>query len=545
VFFPTLRGYRFAWAGADLAAGALLAALAIPTQIATARLGGMAPEAGLLAFIAARLAVAVFAQNRFLSVGADSTIAPIFAVTVAGFAAVGSHAYVAYVGLVAFLVGIMLLAAGTFHAEWISDLLSIPVTIGFLAGIAVQITVSQLPALLGVPSTRTAVVPRLIQIAHALPHANPLAFALGFGVLAITLGARLLSAKIPGALVAFVVVGFVVGILHLQSRVAVLGPLHAMLPHFALPLPQDVRLGQVLPLAVVVAVVCTMQTVTTLRTFRSAKGIVETSRELAATGAGSILTSLFGSFAVDASPPLTAVMKEAGAASQAAGLVAAGGVVLFVALGSHLTEYVPESALAGILIFLAMEIFQVREIRRIARENRPELVLVVVAALLVILLRINVGMMLSILLSLLYGVYGMLRPPSTELVHVPNTTIWWPPLRGERGEREAGVVVFAPATPLYFMNVRYVCERLHAAVDAAGDVRVVVIEGSGVIDIDYTGAHVFKSALRTLRDRGIALGIARLSDERAIAAAQRTGIVDVVGEAHMFKSADEAVHGLS
>lgn len=546
MLFASLRGYRAASFPADLLAGTLLAALAIPEQVATARLAGMPPEAGLAAFLAGTLMVVVFGVNRFLSVGADSTIAPIFAVTVAGFAAAGSHEYVLYVGLVALFVGSMLVAAGLFRAGWISDLLSIPVTIGFLAGIAVQIAISQLSPLLGVAVTSTGAIPRLTEILHALPHANPIAFGLGVGVLAIILIAKRISAKVPGAIMALAAAGIAVGTLHLEGRVAVVGALHGRLPRLSLPFPHDVHhLGQLVALAAVVSVVCTVQTVTTLRTFRSAKGIVDPSRDLLATGAGSIVAAFVGSFPVDASPPRTAIVQSAGAASQLTGFVAIALVVLFIGLGSGLSAYVPEAALAGVLLFIAMEIFRFSEMRRIARESRLEIVLVVLAAALVVFLPINVGTMLSILLSLLLGVYVMLRPPCTELVHVPGTTIWWPPSGEEKGEHAPGVVVFSPAAPLYFMNVRYVVERLNAAVaGAAARVSLVVVEGSGVIDIDYTGAHVFRSAIESLRNRGITVGLARLSDERARSAAKRTGLMAAIGDDKVFKSVQEALDAL-
>ncbi|HEY9084804.1 MAG TPA: SulP family inorganic anion transporter [Candidatus Tyrphobacter sp.] len=546
MLFASFRGYRPEWIAADLLAGTLLAAIAIPEQIATARLAGMPPETGLYAFVVATLAFAVLGVNRFLSVGADSTIAPIFAVTIAGFATAGSHDYVLFVGFVALLVGAMLVVAGALRAGWISDLLSIPVTVGFLAGIAVQIVVAQLPPLLGITVTHRAVLPRIVEIAHALPHANALAFALGAGVLAVILAAKRVSPKIPGAVIALAGAGVAVGALHLAKYVPVIGALHPALPRISIPLTGTSRLGDVLPLSVVVAVVCTLQTVTTLRTFRSAKGLVDPSRDLTAVGIGSIAAGLVGAFAVDASPPRTAVVESAGGRSQIGGLIAVLATVLLLLLGARLTSYVAESALAGLLIFIATQIFRFDEMRRIARENRPEMALVVLAAALVVALPINVGVMLSILLSLFYGVYVMLRPPSTELVHVPQTTIWWPPTKGEKGERRPGTVVFSPAAPLYFMNVRYIAERLAAAVAGAHEkIELVIVECSGVIDIDYTGAHVFKSVLRSLRARGITVGLARLSDDRARAAAARTGLIAEIGEDHVFKSADEAIQVLS
>jgi sulfate permease, SulP family len=544
VLFASFRGYRLAWLSADLLAGLLLAFLAVPEQIATAHLAQMPPVAGIVAFVAGTTAFAVFGRNRFLSVGADSTIAPIFAATVAGLATPGTREYVLLVGLIALFVGALLVAAGALHAEWVSDLLSIPVTIGFLAGIAIHITIGQLPALLGISITHRPELSSLLEVVRDLPRTNVVDFGIGIGVLALMLAAHAKNSKIPGTAIALVLAGIATVLFRLH--VATLGALKTGLPHFAVPAPGSAHLEQTIPLAIVLAVVCTVQTVTTLRIFRSEKGIVDPSPDLAATGAGSLVAGFFGAFPLDASPPRTAILQSAGARSQLAGLIAIAIAVLYVAFGSGLTRYVPVAAFAGVLIYIATQIFRWGEMRRIARESRLEMLLVILAAALVIALPINVGMMLSILLSLLYGVYVMLRPPCVELVHVPDTTIWWPPSKHEKGESIPGVVVFSPSAPLYFMNVRYITERLHAAVeDAQSTVKVVVIECSGVTDIDYTGAHVAKSAVGALQERGIKVGIARLSDLRAIAIATRSGLLPQIGADNVFKSVDEAVQALS
>lgn len=530
----------------DLVAGLLLAAIAVPEQVATARLAGMPPQAGLYAFIAGALVFAVFGTNAYLSVGADSTIATIFGVALASVAVAGSTEYASLLGVMALVVGALLVVVGIARAEWISDLLSIPVTVGFLAGIAVQIVVSQLPGLLGISVTQAGALARIGQIAHALPHANLVSLALGAGVFLVTLAARRFSPKVPGALVALVFAAAAVAVFHLERRVAILGALHPQPPHFRVPLPASLHAHAVLPLAGVVAVVCVLQTVTTLRTFRSSKGIVNVSRDVAVTGLGSIAAGLFGAFPVDASPPRTAIVASARASSQLAGITAVALTALVLAFGARLFTFVPQAALAGILVYIATQIFSLKEMRRILRESRPEILLVALSATLVIALPINDGMILSIVLSLFYGVYVMLRPPCTVLVHVPGTTIWWPPRAGEPGAAEPGIVVFSPAAPLYFMNARYVAERLRDEVEKASPAaRVVVIEGSGVIDIDYTGAHVFKSVLRELRERGIALGFARFSEERALDAAKRAGLIDTAGADHVFKSAEEAVRALA
>ena len=135
--FASLRDFNPSWLPGDIMATTTLAAIAIPEQLATARLVGMPPISGLFAFAAGSLALAAFGVNRFMSVGADSTIAPIMAATLAGVAAMGSAHYASIVAVLALLVGMLLLLASPLRLGWIADLLSIPVTTGFLAGISI------------------------------------------------------------------------------------------------------------------------------------------------------------------------------------------------------------------------------------------------------------------------------------------------------------------------------------------------------------------------------------------------------------------------
>src|SRR5580704_4328320 len=97
--------------GHDLVAALAVAAVAIPEQMATARLAGMPATAGLLVFVAGSLGFYFLGSNRFLSVGADSTIAPIFAASLALLAATGSPHYLALCAMFALLVGVIVVAA--------------------------------------------------------------------------------------------------------------------------------------------------------------------------------------------------------------------------------------------------------------------------------------------------------------------------------------------------------------------------------------------------------------------------------------------------
>jgi MFS superfamily sulfate permease-like transporter len=524
----------------------MLAAIAIPEQMATAHLAGMPPQAGLYAFAAGGIAFAIFGANRFVSVGADSTIAPIFAGSISALATATAAQYPLFVGVVALFSGSILVVAGLLRAGWIADFLSVPVTIGFLAGIAVHIIVAQLPQVFGVPEASGPLLVRLAALLGEIPKANPAAVVIGLAVFALAFGAERVSARIPGALIGLVGAAIAAAALGLPANgLAMLGALPSAPPVLEFPAVDLADALRLVPIAVIVALVCVMQTATVVRLFPSEDTVVEDpSPDFAAVGAGSILAALIGGFAVDASPPRTAVVCESGGRSQLASVVALLGIGVLVLFFSNLTAFVPQAALGGVLVFIGIRIFRVQDMLRIARYGGVEIWFVGIAALLVIVLPIEVGMALSIGLSLARGIYVIARPPSTELVHVSGTTVWWPPSLTEKGARMPGIVVFAPAAPIAFTNGHFIVARLRALIAATQPVRLVVIEGSGVLDVDYTGARILCDAIARLRKDGVEVALARLSDPNAQAAAKRTGLIDSVGEDHVFRSVDEAIVAL-
>ncbi|MBV9628909.1 MAG: SulP family inorganic anion transporter, partial [Xanthobacteraceae bacterium] len=423
-------------------------------------------------------------------------------------------------------------------------LLSVPVTTGFLAGIAVHIIVSQLPTVLGVSVEPGHVAHRLAELMQRLPEAKPIPLIIGFGVLACSLIAEWLSPRVPGSLLGLAASGLAVWWFGFdQDHVPVLGALPLTLPTVALKLPEWSEFTELLDLAVIVALVCVMQTAAVVRSFPSDPTQAENvSRDFAGVGAGSILAGLLGSFAVDASPPSTAAVVESGGRSQACSLLAILIIAVIVLFAGRLFSYVPEAALAGVLIFIALRICRIDTMRRIYLHGGIEILLVLASAALVVAMPIQAGVALSIGLSLLQSLYIVARPVSAVLARVPGTTIWWNLLPPAHGEHEPGVLVFAPGAPVNFTNAYFIRDKLQAAIASLTEpCRLVVIEANGVIDFDFTGAEILQQTIIDLRTEGIDVMLTRLESEIAVRAAERAGLLSLLGPDHVFRSVEDAV----
>ena len=222
--FRSLSSYRLMFLPSDLIAGLTLAAIAVPEQMATATLGSFSPQIGFYAFVAASFGFAMFGSSRVLSCGADSTITPIFAGGLAMLAVPGSLGYPELAAALAVMVGLVLVVSGIFRLGWIANLLSIPVTVGFLAGISIHILVSQMPGILGLLSPTGSLLHRVAVLVQNLHDMNPFTSLIGFGVFAIIAASERIDARIPGALIGLFLATAAVALYGLESKgVAVVG----------------------------------------------------------------------------------------------------------------------------------------------------------------------------------------------------------------------------------------------------------------------------------------------------------------------------------
>ncbi len=459
-------------------------------------------------------------------------------------AAAGSQDYVALAGLLALMVGLVLVCGGIFRLGWVADLLSIPVTVGFLAGISVHILVSQLPAILGLPTPTGAMLQRLATLTEQASHANPFTLCIGLGVLGLVTICERIDVRIPGALVGLIGAAAAVVFLGLENRgVAVLGNIPVALPAIAIPDVPIARWLQLVPLALIIAIIVMVQTAATTRSFVSDKNQPpNVDRDFIGVGVGSILSGLIGGFPVNASPPRTAIVSETGGRSQLAILVAAAIILGLLNFGGSLLRHVPQAALGGVLLFVAMRIIRVNQIVAVYRQSLGELVLIIVTAAAIIVLPIEQGVAIGIALSLLHGIWSTTRARVTVFERVPGTSIWWPSNPHIRGETEPNVVVAGFQAPLSFLNAYHFRRDVMALVQSrAQQLHLIVLEATGIVEIDFTAAQILSDTIDTCRALGIGFAIARLESARAQQVIEKFGIDALLKSGRQFYSVEEAI----
>lgn len=544
LIFSTLRSYRRSWLGADLLAGVTLVAIAVPEQMATARLAGMPPLAGLYAFVAGSVLYAVFGRSSQLSTGADSTIAPVLAVGVASVTSVaaGTARYLHLMSFLTVMVGVIVVAIGLLRLGWIARFLSTPVVTGVLAGIAVEILIRQAPAVLGLPGGGLSTWDRVRTITGQLGHVNVWSATIAVVVFAVITGARRIDERVPGALIALIASILAAAVFHLKNHsVTVLGSIHGGLPAFGVPAGSLTDARAMFAPALTVAFLCVAQTAATIRA--AAPSAADFDRDLVALGAGSVVAGLAGSFAVNASPPRTEIVAASGGRSQLTGLVAAAVVITVAVAATGLLQDLPQATLGAILIFIATRLFRVGDLRQVLRYDRVEFTLAVIALVAVVILGIEQGIVVAMLLCLADRTRRAARPRDVVMGREPGTSHWMPPDIGRETEQIPGVIVYLLYGPLWYGNADHVTQRIQHLLDAATPpIRVLVLDADAdaMSDIDYTGAKAFGELITALRAQAVTTFIAR-SSHLVHHDLKRSGLLDAIGSGNLFPTVAEAV----
>ena len=543
LLLPSLRGYSRAWLGADLLAGLTLAAVCVPESMADAKLAAMPPVTGLYAFLAGALGALLFSTSRQLSIGPDSTIAPMMAVGVASVVVASGPDYTSRIVVLALIVGVVVLAAGVARLGFLADLLSRPVMAGFLSGVGITVVVGQLHVVLGLPATNGATLEKLAAVVEHLGDTNVATVLIGVAVLVVVVGGERLGPRFPGALVAVVGSLAAVAAFDLAGRgVALVGSLPAGLPSLALPGTTLADVIALVPVAIPIFFVILAQTAATSRSFAVAGGYeVRVDRDFLAVGSASLLAGLTGGFAVNASPTRTGVVAASNGRSQAVNLTAGILVAAVLLVATGLIARLPEATLGGILVAVGVQLVKWRDLAAVARYSRPEWAIALATLLVVAVVGIQQGIYLAIALALLRRTYLSARPHDVVLGRLAGPEGVWVS-RHHRPDAMVppGVVVFRFDAPLFYANAQHFAERTRDVIsEAPAPVHTFVVEAVGIDDLDFTGMQFLAELDDALRSRHVALVIAhpfgRLGTELA------SGSLSQRFAGRVFNSVDDAV----
>ena len=531
-----LRGYNASWFRADALAGVAVTAYLVPQCLAYAGLAGAPPITGLWVAVAAMVVYALLGTSRQLSVGPESATAIMVAAAVAPLAAGDPDRYLVLSASLAILVGIICIGAWALRLGFLADLLSHPILLGYMAGVALIMIGSQLGTITGISLGDGGIPARLVELIGRLGEINPATLVLGASVTAFLLVLRRLMPLAPGTLIAVVGASAVVFVLGLEDQgVVLVGQVPGGLPTPSLPLVSFQDIAALVGSAAAIAFVSYSDVALTGRAFAVRTGEeIDPNREFLALGTANLAAGLTGGFALSASGSRTAIIDAMHARSQVAGLVAAGAVVIVVLVTPGLIALIPRAALAGIVIFAALHLIDVTGLVRLARFRSTEIGLAVAALVGVLAFDVLAGILVAIGLSVADLFARVARPPASILGRVPGLAGLHDIDDYPDAEQIPGLLVFRYDAPLCFANAQDFRSNVLAAVDAQPEpVAWLLLNAEAIVELDTTAVDALRQLARDLARRQVVFAMARVKQDlrRQLV---RGKLMDVIDEERIY-----------
>ncbi|MFI2454233.1 SulP family inorganic anion transporter [Streptomyces sp. NPDC019539] len=537
-----LGAYRRDWLRGDLLAGFTVAAYLVPQVMAYASVAGLPPVAGLWAILPGIALYALLGSSRLLSVGPESTTALMTAAVVAPLAGGDPVRYAVLASALAVAVGLMCLVAWAARLGFVADLLSRPVLVGYLTGVALIMMVDQLTKLTGVPTEGSGFFPHLVSFLSHLPEAHPATVVLSAVALLLLFAALRLPRAFPGPLLVVALGTAAVAVFDLQTRgIAAVGDIPAGLPGFALPdLAEVPRL--LLP-AVGVLLVGYTDFILTARAFVTDDDgpRLDSNQELLALGAANLGAGMLRGFPVSSSASRTALAQSAGARTQVYGLVAGAAVVAVLLFLSPLLRSTPTAVLGALVVYAAVRMIDLAGYRRLASFRRRELLLAVGCLVGVLVLDILYGVLVAVALSVAELLSRVARPHDAVQGLVPGVAGMHDVDDYPEARVVPGLLVYRYDSPLFFANAEDFRRRALAAVEEQEiPVRWFVLNTEANVEVDITALDSVDALREELTGRGIVFALARVKQDLR-AELDVYGLTASVGEDRIFPTLPTAV----
>lgn len=531
----------------DVVAGATVWGLLVPESIAYAGLAGLAPQAGLYTLLVTLAAYAVFGTSRHLVAAATSAAAVLLASSV-GPLAHGDAAHYATDGaaLVIFCGGLFLVA-GVLRLGFVAQFLSRPVMEGFVFGLAIFVTVSQLPKLFGIKKGSGDTIAQFVHLVGHLGDTSAATLVVGAGALALLFVVERLAPRVPGGLLALVLGIAVSAILALSTHgVEIVGHVPSGLPTPGVP---DVPSSDIAPLLAAAAgllLVIFSESLGAADNFATKYGYeIDPDQELIALGVANAGSGLVGGLAGGGSLSQSAVNEGAGARSELSPLVAAVLILITVLVLTPVFKDLPEAVLAALIIHAVSHLWKIAELRRYYKLRQLEFWLALATLLGVITIDVLPGLVIGVCAMLLLVIYRASRPHLGALGRVPGERGAYGDVHRHPGvEPVPGLLVLRLESPLFYANATPVRDRIKKLVGATDPPPRALIVDIGANDrLDITSAEMLTTLVDTMHAAGVDVALADVR-EPVTEMARRSGLLEQLGEERIFYTIDQAVQSI-
>ena len=399
----------------------------IPLNIGYAQVAGLPPAAGLYAAIVPLVVFALLASSRHLVTSPDASMATLVGAALVAFAAPGDPLRMQYALALAVVCALLFFIFWIFRLAFLANFLSRAVMAGFITGLGIEVFTNQVRKILAAPHVADAATGVLaaaeqlketmatsvntegyfvevVALVHSIPRANLYSVAIGVSAFLIVRLMKRYAPKIPGALVALVLLTVVVAVLDLagEGRRGARNAIPSGLPTLTLPAIPLADYLRLLPGALAIVAILLCEGLLVVRSYSNKYGYkADGDQMLFAYGAANLAAAFTGSLVTGNSPSRSAAMDASGAKSQLPSLVAAGTIAVVLLFFTDLLAFLPNAALAGIVANAVLSLIEVHELREFWHMRRSEFW--IAAACLVSVLAL--GPLRAVIIAFLHGTW--------------------------------------------------------------------------------------------------------------------------------------------
>ena len=508
VWLPAYRSPRLLH---DLFAGVTLAAYAVPVAMAYSVLAGLTPQVGLYCYIGSGIVYALFASSRHLAIGPTAAISVMVASVVGSMAGGDLALYASIAAATAGLVALFCFLAWALRLNTFVNFISETILIGFKAGAALSIAVTQLPKLFGIPGGGDHFFERCVLLIGQLGSTQPIVLLIGVCSLVVLFAGDRFYPRRPFALLVVVLSTAAVSFFGLAGHgVQVVGAIPVGLPRFIFPRVGMQHMEGILELAFACFLLSYVESIAAARTFAAKHGYaIDPRQELLGLGAANLVAALGQGYPVAGGLSQSAVNEGAGARTPLSLFFASLSLTLVLFFLTDLLRNLPQAVLAAVVIVAVSRFIRISDFRVLWRISRIEFNVALVAFFGVLLLGILKGVTISAVASILFLLRFLARPHVATLGRIPGTSRFSDLVRHPDNELFPGLFLFRVEAPLLYFNVetidRTVRDKVHAS---AIPVRLVVCDLSTSPYIDVAGARMLAQLDEQLRQEGISFRVA-------------------------------------
>ncbi len=523
---------------ADMFAGLTGAVIVLPQGVAFAFIAGLPPQYGLYTAMVTPIVAALFGSSRHLISGPTTAISIVVFSTISGYAEPGTPEFISLALTMTFLAGVYQLGFGLARLGLLVNFVSHTVVIGFTAGAAILIVTSQMKNVLGIDIPKGhSFLHTWTEIWAQIGNVNPTVFAIGFLTLVSAVLIKKFVPKAPNLLAALILGSFFTWLfLRGNADIQLVGEIPGNLPPLSVPDFDLEIIRQIAPDAFAVALLGLIEAVSISRAIASkSHQRIDCNQEFVGQGLSNIVGSFFSCYAGSGSFTRSGINYDAGGRTPMSAVFSAIFLAIIVLLFSPLTAYLPNAAMSGVIMMVAYNLIDMKQIKHVLESDPSEAIILVATFFSTLFLELEFAIYLGVIISLVVFL-GRTTTPEIAVLAPDVDSKYGRPKLTEVASKPLNqcphLKIIRIDMSVYFGSLNFIQSALYKISEYEGRKHIVVL-GGGINFIDLAGSEMLCEEADRLEEEGGGLYFAGLKPN-VYQSFGKTHAIKHIGNNHFF-----------